>query len=414
MLGSLQGNARVMFATVLCWSLPMSYTGAYLQLYMADQGLSKLAIGTLASAQMAAQLVGALLGGWLAERWGFRRTLLTFDWLTYVVMFAFYIVGGGYFPFLAGSVAIGLVSLVLPAWTGLFVASVAPARRAQAFSLQAMGYLLGQVLVSPAGLLVGRLGLGTASRIMFGFGIVSISLGVWIRSRYLRNPFPPRGGAAMSLTALETIARGHWNALLAMLRRRVLARLFAIQVMLTAVASVWATYVNLYLVDPRGIGLSPAVIAIFPLLAGVVTVLVTFFVMPYVNRGGLSGYLILSNGLMMLNAHLLLLAPRGALGVAAGAAVIGAAGWALFQPTLNARWVNAMGDRERPHILALANALVMLFTVPVPTLAGALYEIHPRGPLLLALLIQGVMLALLAFNAFRETGGGLTGRSRVR
>jgi len=110
MLGALQGNARVMFATVLCWALPMSYTGAYLQLYMADQGLSKLAIGTLASAQMAAQIVGALLGGWLAERWGFRRTLLTFDWLTYIVMFAFYIAGGGYFPFLAGSLAIGLVS----------------------------------------------------------------------------------------------------------------------------------------------------------------------------------------------------------------------------------------------------------------------------------------------------------------
>jgi MFS family permease len=406
MLGALQGNARVMFATVLCWALPMSYTGAYLQLYMADQGISKLAIGTLASAQMAAQIVGALLGGWLAERWGFRRTLLTFDWLTYVLMFGFYIAGGGYFPFLAGGIAIGLVSLVGPAWTGLFVASVPPSRRAQAYSLQAMGYLAGQVLVSPAGLLVGCLGLAKASRIMFIFGIASISLGVWIRSRYLRNPFPPRGGAVLSLASLEAIARGHWTSLVAMLRRRTLGRLFVIQVLLTAIAAVWGTYVNLYLVDPRGVGLPPATIAIFPLLGGVMTVLVTVFVMPHVSRGGFYGYLIMSNGLMMLNAHLLLLAPAGALGVVAGAAVVGSAGWALFQPTLNALWVNAMGDRERPHILALANALVMLFTVPIPTMAGALYEIHPRGPLLMALLVQGVMLAMLAFQASRGTGGG--------
>ena len=65
-------------------------------------------------------------------------------------------------------------------------------------------------------------------------------------------------------------------------------------------------------------------------------------------------------------------------------------------------------------VLALASALVMLFTVPVPTLAGALYEIHPRGPLLLSLLIQGAMLALLAYHAVREAGDGLTGRRAVR
>ena len=80
---ALKGNARVLVIANLFWTIPASFTGVYLQLYMAEQGLSKIEIGSIASAQVATQMIGALCGGWLAYRFGRLRTIVAVDSVSY-------------------------------------------------------------------------------------------------------------------------------------------------------------------------------------------------------------------------------------------------------------------------------------------------------------------------------------------
>jgi MFS family permease len=405
MFRALKGNARIMMPTSFCWALPMNFIAVYLPLYMVECGLSKIAIGTLVSAQMTAQIVGALLGGWLAERWGFRRVLLTFDWLCYILMFAAFATGMGYFPFLAGNIAFGLLSIVMPAWTGLFVAGIPPRDRAYLYAFQQVPWLATGMLLPLGGLLVERLGIVSATRVVFLGGSLTITLGVYLRWRLLKNPFRPvKGGIQPSLAEVGHIVRGHWLALGSLARRRTMLVLFVVQILAMAVITITGTYMNLFLVDARGLRLDPALLSILPMIGAGMMLVVTLLVVPFVTPGGLYGFLILGCGLMLLNVYMLLMSPPRELGVVIGAAMVGACGWGLFNPTYNAAWVNSMGDRERPRILALTGALIMAITMPVPTIAGALYEVHPRGPLYLVAGLLVVMLATLAWAAVKARG----------
>ena len=403
MFRALRGNARYMMPTSFCWALPMNFVAVYLPLYMVECGLSKIAIGTLVSAQLIAQIVGALIGGWLAEKWGFKRALLTFDWLCYIVMFAAYGCGMGYFPFLLGNIAFGLVSIVMPAWTGLFVAGIPPRDRAYLYAFQQVPWLATSLLMPLGGLLIARYGIVTATRTVFILGGMTISLGIYLRWRFLKNPFKPgKTGIRPSLAEVGHIARGHWLALMSLARRRTMLVLFAVQVLAMAILTVTGTYTNLYLVDARGLDLNPVLLSVLPMIGAGMMLVVTLLVVPFVTPGGLYGFLMLGCGLMIINVYMLLMSPPRELGVVIGAALVGACGWGLFNPVYNAAWVNSMGDRERPRILAFTGALIMAVTMPVPTIAGALYEVHPRAPLMLVAGLLVVLLATLIWAALND------------
>jgi hypothetical protein len=58
-------------------------------------------------------------------------------------------------------------------------------------------------------------------------------------------------------------------------------------------------------------------------------------------------------------------------------------------------WTSLMPDDERPRLLAFAQAMVTILTLPVPIFAGFLYEIHPRLVPALVLVFLAVITGLL-------------------
>ena len=69
---------------------------------------------------------------------------------------------------------------------------------------------------------------------------------------------------------------------------------------------------------------------------------------------------------------------------------------ALYRPAEQSYWANVVPDRERAQVFAASSALTALVTLPAGPLAGALYELSPRGPFLLAIVLQLVALALIS------------------
>jgi MFS family permease len=89
--------------------------------------------------------------------------------------------------------------------------------------------------------------------------------------------------------------------------------------------------------------------------------------------------------LQAVNITAYLAGPAGSLWFVCFGALAGAIGFGVYNPVLNGYWSNLMTDRERPRILAFTTVASMLVTMPAPTIAGALFTIHPRGPMFMQL-----------------------------
>src|SRR6185503_2659036 len=121
MAGAPEGNARALVFFNIFWTIPNAFMVVYLQLFMSERGLTKIEIGTITSAQVAVQMIGALCGGYLADRLGRLRTVQWVDILAWPAAYVCFSLADGYFAFLAGAVLVGAVFTLMPAWSAIYL-----------------------------------------------------------------------------------------------------------------------------------------------------------------------------------------------------------------------------------------------------------------------------------------------------
>ncbi len=381
---SMSPNAKALAGYNIFWTLPGAFSGIYLQVFMKEQGLTEIEIGSVVSAGLTVQVVCALLSGFAAERFGRLRTVTLVDGLTWPFVYFLYAVAHGYIMFAGGSMLVGGVALLIPAWNSLFIQGSPRGRRIHIFAIAQIPWFVAAIVASASGFLVRAIGVTGSCRWVFGAAVVSTVFGWWHRGKFLTDPDPRPRPLRLSFHEAERFLTVHWVALQAVVRRRGLLIAFVMQVLFQAGLVIGGTYTNLYLVDARGVGLPKATLAIFPLIGGFVVLATTFLVVPYVSTGGLFRFLLAGLSLMGLNVALLLVAPLIGLPAVIAASLIGSVGFAIFNPSVNANWADQMNDRERARLDGFRWVVSTLVMIPVPVFAGALYkEVHPRMPLFL-------------------------------
>jgi UMF2 family putative MFS family transporter len=180
--------------------------------YQHEFAASKSAIGLLAAAYPAGMLVGSLLGGWVATRFGVRRATVLG-----LVLFAAAIVPFGFASDLAALDALRFVQGIGCGliWGGglAWVIAIAPRGRrnemlGSVFAAAVFGTLVGPIL--------GTVAVTAGTEVVFAcVGLVAVGLTVWT----LQFPEPPRaslgGGApARVLVRSPQVRLGFWLILL--------------------------------------------------------------------------------------------------------------------------------------------------------------------------------------------------------
>ncbi len=102
MLGTLQGNARVIVLTEGLSAIPFQWQQLYMPLYMLALGVGEIEIGFLASVLFIMRFVGTLLGGYAADRFGRKRVLVVFDIMSWSIPMLLFAVAQNPWYFLAG------------------------------------------------------------------------------------------------------------------------------------------------------------------------------------------------------------------------------------------------------------------------------------------------------------------------
>ncbi len=410
---SMSPNARALAGYNVFWTLPGSFAGIYLQVFMKEQGLTEIEIGSIVSAQLVVQVICAILSGFAAERLGRLQTVTWVDRLAWPTAYFLYAAAHGYLMFAGGAMIVGGVALLIPAWNSLFIEGSPRGRRMHIFAIVQIPWFIGSIVASASGFLVREIGVTESCRWIFGAGVLITAFGVWQRGKYLQDPDPKPTPLRLSFREAERFLSVHWIALRAVVRRRGLTIAFLMLILYQAALIVGGTYTNLYLVDRRGVGLPEPTLAILPLIGGSMVLITTFLAVRYLTAGSLFRFLLTGLALMGLNVLLLLLAPLAGLPLVLAAAFAGSVGFAIFNPSASAFYADQMDDQERARIDGFRWVVTTLVLIPVPVFAGALYkEVHPRMPLFLI----GACYALIgacAVWAMRESAAG-AGRDAAR
>jgi MFS family permease len=161
-------NIVVLSLATFCVGLGEELWARFLPKYLEALGASVVAIGAFGTLQDLLEGLYPYPGGVLADRWGRKRALVTFNGLA-LVGYGLYLVSPSWpFVFVGLAFTMAWSSLALPATFALIGESLPPERRAMGFTVQSILKRLPIVLAPPlGGLLIGSVGLVAGVRVGF-------------------------------------------------------------------------------------------------------------------------------------------------------------------------------------------------------------------------------------------------------
>jgi len=391
-------------ATEPLWAVPVMWIRTYASLFMAALGLSATQIGWIASLVLVAQMLVAPFGGLVADRYGRKRTLITFDVVSWIIPLVLWMIAQNIWYFAAAAVLNGLNMIVYPTWNCLLVEDTESYRRASVFA----GFqlvVLGAGVSSPvAGWIVNSQGVITGTRILYAFGTVSV--GIMILLRGLRLKETSIGSIMVQElrgSGIRQVLNEYRVILAEAVRNRRLVILLCLGILNLAHITIWNTYYALYLTNESGINLSPGVVSLWPTFSACIMIAVLVFVVPRVREEQLPQWLILSSAVLFAGMLVFILAPPGGYRFLIVAAVLIGIGTALLNPVRDTFTANVIDDKQRACLLAAMNSLGAAVVLPLTPLAGYLFEISPRLPILLLQLMLAVCL-VMSWAVARDKG----------
>jgi len=399
--------------TGVLWVVPLAMVNAYAAPYMVELGLSRTELGFFSAWAQGLSLLGFLTGGYLADTWGRKRTLIFFDitsWGLYTVCLTF---AFNKWWCIAAILSMATNAGANIAYQILLVEGVKPYKRARIFSLLQLVNLMPSLAFLPlvGGMLVMKFGLVPAGRAMYALFFLLFMAGTYLRFRYLPDAPPPDKAPSSWALAVRDV----WNRsreAFASFWERPGARPFLFARFIEEWKFfAWNTYSTLYLLE--SVKVAKGDVAILAQGGAYVTFLVLVMVIPYISVRRFMSLLGYEQGFAMAAMALLYFA-RGSesrLLFCFLSAGLGAVAGAFYWSANNAYWLSIMGEKERPKVISAATGVMKLGIFVLGPLAAVLYvNVSPESLVLTLMVLQAVQFVLLR-RVVHEAPLAATGRT---
>lgn len=390
--------------TGVLWVIPLVMVNAYAAPYMVELGLSRAELGLYSAWAQGLSLLGFLTGGYLADTWGRKRTLVFFDitsWGLYTVCLT---VAVNKWWCIAAILAMATNAGANIAYQILLVEGVKPYKRARVFTLLQLVNLLPSLAFLPllGGLLVTKFGLIPAGRALYALFFLLFALGTWLRIKYLPDAPPPERAPASWLQALMEAWHRSREAFASLWSKPGGRPFLFARFIEEWKAFAWSTYSTLFLLE--AVKVAKGDVALLAQGSAFVTFLVIVLIIPYIpvkRYMGLLGYeqffALAAMALLLLaresDSRLLLSFLSSGLGAVAGA---------LYWSANNAYWLSIMGDRERPKVVSAATGAMKLGVFLLGPLAAFLYVKVAPESLVIAMMALMILQIVLLRRVVRE------------
>lgn len=413
MLFELRGNSRACIYTEPLWGLSMNLCLPYASLYMVALGLSDKDVGTMASIYMFSQAVFAFLSGILIDKMGRRLSTAVFDFLSWSVPSLIWAFSQGFWFFAVAALLNGMMKIPAVSWSCLLVEDAPKDKITRIFSWVMIGANLSALFAPISSILVARLTLVPAMRILYINAFIVMTLKLLLLFKFSKE-------TAVGSIKREASRQMSWKQMLS--RYKVAARLIfssratifaiAIGVLFEITAMIGASFWQIFV--SKHIGVPDVLIPIFPMAKSFITIVLFFTVISRINQSKMKWPLYGGTLSAIVGCVLLISVPNtGVLGyVILSVSLIfeslGAAVLFMLKDSLAAIHVE---PEERSGIMALLQTTVMLFCIPFGYIAGWLSETSRILPFILsiALLLIGIVVTAVFFRLEKQTMQGKAG-----
>jgi len=401
-LFGLRGNGRACVYTEPMWGLSGMLVLPYASVFMLALGVKDAQIGLLATISMLSQVVFGLLSGVITDKLGRRRTTAIFDLISWSLPFLIWAFAQNFWWFLVASVINGVWQVTQNSWDCLLVEDVDRAEIPRVYALVKAAGEFSALFAPIAALLVSRLGLEPAVRILYLNAFVILTVKVWILYRFSTET------ATGQVRMAETRGVSIWRSLTeyrGVLRLIIHSKgtLFSLSIaaIVSAVALVNGTFWQLAI--NQRLGVPDALLPFFPMIRSVLSVVFFFTIIPrFTHARSLKAPTLI--GLAVYLAGQLLLVgipePGGAASgstyaLLAGCLLLDAFGGGILFMLAESLVALHVDRAERSRVMAIQRTCVMLVAAPFGWISGWLSSMDRSWPFLLtsALLGFGILLA---------------------
>ena len=388
---TLKGNERACLYTEPLWGIPYGLFIPFVSVYMAGIGLTPVMIGVIATLAMVSQVIWALLGGVLIDKFGRRLTTLVFDTIAWIIPSFLWMIAQDYRYFIVAALFNGACRVTESSWTLLLIEDTPESKLIRLFSIiQIMAHIAG-FFAPIAYFFVQRYALIPTVRWLYGFFFVCMLIKVVLV--YVMSRETSVGLRRIEESRGKSVLHRLWdsrNVLLTMLKSRRIMLTIAFIACFAGLRAISDTFWPLLVTSKLGIAAEN--LSIFSTIKTLLMLCSYIFLAPRLNLKRFKNPVALGLALFMAQAVSMLLMPKGMFGLVLATVLMEGAALSLLIPFSGGLQMVNIDREERARMLAFLYAISMLFTSPLSTIAGLLADIDAALPFTLIF-----CLAIIAF-----------------
>jgi MFS family permease len=404
LLGGLDGNAYYSIIMEPLWAVFGGMIFFYQPLYMKHLNVTEVQMGFLNSLAAALAVITSFVAGPITDRFGRKRTTLVFDIVCWSMTMFVWAISQNYWYFLLAVILNSFNKISYISWTCLSIEDTPEDKRVYFFSLIMIINLASGIFAPMAGVLVEKIGVVDAMRIIYGLGCISMTAMFLIRNRYVKETeIGKRMMKEHSEFSVKDKIRDYKEALVYFYNSKVTLVMFFI-LLIGQLQISFLYFQSVYLKDV--IGIKESLTSMVPGVSAIVNLVVYFVFMDKLRRIGdkkslFYGLTFNSIGVLLL----ILVRPRGYLLLLVSIIFMAAGNLItiVFRETI---WNNVIGERERAKIFSAASAFIALISIPAGYVSGFIYNLNPIFPFYASLILYiiAVWLSMRVNRMYKNNG----------
>lgn len=382
MFSRIKGNARACLIFEAMWVIPFNMFSTYASVYMLALGLKETQIGLLASISLTLQIFTSFISGHLTDRLGRRKALLIFDIVSWSLATLIWAIAKNFWYFLIAVIVNSFQKIPNTAWYCLLVEDTEPENRSAIFTILQIISVISGFFAPLGGLLVSRLTLVPAVRLMYFIACISMTAMFFGRNYItydteisIRKRLESRG-----INFKESL-KEYKEVLKEIIDNKLLKIMFGVYILNNFQMAIRGTYLSIYLVN--ALKIKASLIGLFPAFSSIAMLILLFLAVPRFKERFSINYMLTGFAISMLaNIILIMLPPNNILGVII-VTILSASGNIIANPYLESAIANLISDENRAKSLAILTVLLLIFISPAGIIGGWTYSINPKIPFIL-------------------------------
>lgn len=411
---NLRGNPRACIFTEPLWGIPYFLFLPFVSVYMSALSLTDKQIGLVASIMFLSRAVFAFLGGAITDKMGRKNATFLMDLFAWSIPALLWTFSQNFWWFIIAAVFNGVMQITDNSWNCLLVED---AEKSQIVNMYSWVHISGQLAIFFAplsGLLVNKLTLVPAMRIIYFFAFVSMSAKFIVLFKYCDETKTGmiRKSESHGMSIFNLLS-GYGEIAKKILGSTEMLIALALNALFAITTGIMTNFFGLY--TTKNLMIPEYYLSIFPIIRSAILLCFMFFLQPAVSKYGYKIPMVMGIVLYTLSHVFLLLSPAGSdisVIYAIAYTVLEACAHCLVIPRRDSIMVLFIDKRERARIISIMTMAVFAINIPFGYLSGYLSDINRRLPFILntALFVVTSLVIILSRNlsaknmSHRESG----------